>query len=476
MTTTLHAEETQAENGFLWERTERGIRLTKYVGSETEVIIPDRISNEPVRVLGSHVFYENGMDIVRIVTPPSLRIIEAYACEFCMSLTDFVIAEGVEELGREFLIATQMERLFIPSTVRWIEEPAELGLQLEIAADNPWYDTDGTALFWRGDAREYAAHSGGAVCPASLSSCAGDGEKVHLVSLETILPGVELKEYVIPEGVTRVAEDALESQDMLERITLPASLVDLAEGVLSNPKSHFAKGRGIYKIHIAEGNPVFFTDENALYRRLPGGGLELIKYLGKKRELILGSAIRIVGRGAFVKSRIEKITIPDTTEQIWPDAFLDCPVSEVEFQAYGFAMYFPAEHPYVLKQVLEGFGQNEKLYDFFYYDRVLEDDALNAEKAKMCIYRLWYPKDLSPERAAFFRKRIGEKLDVLTGQLGEKGELMTLQWMTELGFFTKENTGALIEQLNRDGHREAMAVLMDYKNRMLGNEAFSFEL
>ena len=440
-----------AIEGFLYEQTASGIRLTKYVGSETEVILPSEIDGEPVRILGSHAFYENGMDIERIVTPSTLRVIEPYACEFCMSLTDFVIAEGVEELGREFLIATQMEALEIPSTVRRIEEPAELGLTLEIAPENPWYYTDDKALFRK---------------------CYPD----EGISLETILAGVELKEYIVPDGVTMIANDAFESQDMLERITLPASLVDMDEGVLSNPKSHFAKGRGIYKITIAEDNPVFFTDESGVYKRLSDGGIELIKYLGRKHDLVLGDAIRVVGRGAFIKSKVEQITIPKTVEKIYPDAFLDCPIKEVDFQAFGFSMYFPSEHAYVLKQVLEGFGQNDKLYDFFYYDRVLKDDALNMEKAKMCIYRLHYPRELSEENAQYLRGRIEEKLSFFVDQLGERGELMTLQWMSELGFFNRDNIDGLIESLNLAGHREAMAVLMDYKNRELGNVEFSFEL
>ena len=53
---------------------------------------------------------------------------------------------------------------------------------------------------------------------------------------------------------------------------------------------------------------------------------------------------------------------------------------------------------------------------------------------------------------------------------------MTLQWMSALGFFDIDNIDGLIESLNLAGHREAMAVLMDYKNRELGNAEFSFEL
>lgn len=469
----------QTSQGFSWEDTPAGIRLTKYHGDEHIVNIPEEIEGKPVRILGSHAFYENGMDIERITTPSSLRVIEDYACEFCMSLMEFEIAEGVERLGREFLIATQIEQLYIPSTVKWIEEPAELGLALEISPENPWYVTDGTALFRRIYANEKRTVTMGGKSQISGVATRGDGrdmgESIGL-SLETILPDIVLREYTVPEGVTRIAHDAFESQDMMERISLPASLLEMDEGVLSNPRSHFAKGRGIYKITIADGNPVFFTDETGLYRHLPGDGIELIKYLGRKREIVLGDTIRIIGRGAFVKSRVEQITIPETVEKIYPDAFLDSPIHEVDFQAFGFTMYFPSEHPYVLGQVLEGFGQNEKLFDFFWYDRVLLDDALNVEKAKMIVYRLRYPRDLSEETMEAFRGRLSEKLAVFTEQLGERQELETLQWMTELGFYTKENTDDLIELLNRAGHREAMAVLMDYKNRELGNDAFSFEL
>ena len=57
----------------------------------------------------------------------------------------------------------------------------------------------------------------------------------------------------------------------------------------------------------------------------------------------------------------------------------------------------------------------------------------------MCIYRLHYPKDLSEETAQYLRGRIAEKLAFFVEQLGERGELMTLQWMCELGFFDRDN-------------------------------------
>lgn len=435
---------------FEYDKTPEGIRLTRYIGRETDVRLPEEIDGQPVTILGSQAFYENGMEIERITVPGSVKKIEASACEFCLSLQEMVLEEGVEELGREFMVISEQMELKVPASVRKIDYPAELGIHLVISPDSPWYETDGYGLFRKTE----------------------DGQKI----LEMVEPEDEREFYVVPEGVTAIADGAFENQEYISAIHLPESLKKIEEGALANMRRNFSDDKGIRTITVEAGNPFFFSTDSGFYRRLPEGGLELLRYTGRLSDVKLREDIREIGTAAFLHTDVEKITFTVMPDKIYPDAFMDCKIREICFEKTGFTMYLPATSTYLQKKTVAGFGKNGKLYDFSVYDAVAMDEPVNYEKILMILCRLKNPVDLSEEQEQYFRNLLTEKMNTVLNYLLDKQDIDGVRFLAELGFFTADNIDGLIERFNRSEDKQVLAILMDYKNTFLGNQEFDFSL
>ena len=286
-----------ADTRFEYEDTPDGIRLVRYLGDARVVRLPDAIGGRPVTVLASSAFYENGMQVEKIIVPGSVKRIEDSACEFCLCLQEMMLCEGVEELGREFMVISEQMELFVPASVRRIDHPGELGIRLRIHPDNPWYFDDGFGLYRKTE----------------------DGEQF----LEMVLPSDKRTSYAVLAGTTGIADGAFENQEFLEEITLPASLTFIAEGALSNMRQNFAQSDGICGIRIAAGNPKYFLQEAGLYERLGAQGIKLIRYLGNLLMLRLPEDTSEIGTGAFLNAKVQTVVIPAGVKRIYPEALWD---------------------------------------------------------------------------------------------------------------------------------------------------------
>ncbi len=77
-----------------------GIRITKYVGTETKVMIPDTIAGLPVLYIGDSAFRMNYL-LEEVVFPDGLIEIEGNAFYNCMSLKKINIPSGLQCIGQE---------------------------------------------------------------------------------------------------------------------------------------------------------------------------------------------------------------------------------------------------------------------------------------------------------------------------------------------------------------------------------------
>ena len=465
------------QGSFEYERTSDGIRLTNYIGADPVVNIPSEIEGVPVRILGSHAFFERGLEVERILVPDSVRVIEPYACEFCLSLQELRLGNGVEVLGRAFLAVSQQEVLYVPASVKEIEAPDELGMRLFIDPENPVYYSRDDVLYKR--------LPGGGISLEATQCCAehfpepSEGA-ADLPAADELTEEPEesdrrdlRSEFCVPEGVTRIAEHALDKEERLRAIELPSSLRELAEGVLTCMNNPFAEG-GISDIKVAADNPVFFIEDDALLCRLSDGGLKLVRYLGEKRELFLSNEITEIASGAFFYSKVRRIRIPDSVKKIHPGAFVECALEEAFFSDQ--MIYFPAIHPWMHKNVVAGFGENGKRYDISFYDEALKDPSLNAEKVRMMFTRLKFPQELTPELEMTYRQRISTEILKVTELFARQNDVQGIRVLGELGFLTKENVDAVIEVLNHAKMQEMLYAVMEYKHEHLENEEYDFVL
>ena len=274
------------------------------------------------------------------------------------------------------------------------------------------------------------------------------------ITLERVDVDDDTTSYHIKPGTIAVAADAFKPAGFITEVTIPASLKYIPAGTFSNGGSWADKERGIDKINISEGNRNFRNIGNCFCGILSDGSCKLIRVTGSP----------------------QKITVPGEITQICRDSFKGCTVSEVRVEAYDTVIYFPVSHAFFLSLLLEGFGKNEKLYDFSDYDAFLLRNHFNAERVRMIKARLEKPYDCSPEMQHKLKSHVLSSFDDICEMLIKSGTADVLEDLACIGFFTADNIDDCIESINRAKKDELKMWLLEYKNSRFGFDGFDFTL
>ncbi len=97
----VSAAETTANKIFSYEANEDGgITITKYRGSDAQVVVPDTIDGKKVTSIGGHAFY-NCESLTSVTIPDSMTSIGSSAFSECKSLTSVTIPDSVTSIGDE---------------------------------------------------------------------------------------------------------------------------------------------------------------------------------------------------------------------------------------------------------------------------------------------------------------------------------------------------------------------------------------
>jgi hypothetical protein len=101
--------------------------ITKYIGTDTELVIPSEINGIPVKSIGSDAF-RGFSSLISIKIPESVKSIGSYAFQRCSSLTSINIPEGVTIIeAYEFEGCSSLKSINIPYGVKWIDGSAFAG-------------------------------------------------------------------------------------------------------------------------------------------------------------------------------------------------------------------------------------------------------------------------------------------------------------------------------------------------------------
>lgn len=99
------------------------VSITKYVGTDTTVIIPETIEEKIVTVIGAEAFSTS--TITECVLPQTIRKIDQKAFAMCANLGKITLNEGLLAIGDYALEgASALTEIVIPSTVLNINESA----------------------------------------------------------------------------------------------------------------------------------------------------------------------------------------------------------------------------------------------------------------------------------------------------------------------------------------------------------------
>lgn len=90
-------KQTSPVEDFTYEFEEGTVKITGYVGTDREIVIPDTIEERPVTTIGEEAF--QGYDLVSVTFPDTLQTIESDAFTECTNLKSVEIPEGVTEIG-----------------------------------------------------------------------------------------------------------------------------------------------------------------------------------------------------------------------------------------------------------------------------------------------------------------------------------------------------------------------------------------
>ena len=110
------------EDLYEYEINDGCVTITKYVGTDSKVVIPDTLDGEPVRYLDEKIFYGRA-DITSVVIPEGVTEIPAFAFYKCSGLTSVTIPEGVVSIGvHAFEECTSLTEVVLPDSVTKLDD------------------------------------------------------------------------------------------------------------------------------------------------------------------------------------------------------------------------------------------------------------------------------------------------------------------------------------------------------------------
>lgn len=161
--------------------------ITRYIGSDSEITIPDKLDGHVVSGIGEAAFA--GAGITEITIPDSVTSIGIAAFNHCDSLTEVVIPDGVTMIDiATFADCAALEKITLPESVTSIGDSAFASCFKLTEIEIP--------------------------------------DSVTYIGVYAF-PSTALTEIVIPDSVTAIGEGAFGWCFDLRTVTLPASVPDL---------------------------------------------------------------------------------------------------------------------------------------------------------------------------------------------------------------------------------------------------------
>mgnify|MGYP002626131174 CR=1 FL=1 len=220
----------ETEGNYEYEElTDGTVAITKYKGTETEVVIPDKLGGKNVTGIGMWAF-DFCSKINSITIPNSIISISDYAFRKCSGLTDITIPDSVEYVGdATFRDCTGLTSVTIGNDVNRIGAYA-------------FYDCKGLVSITLPDSVESIGYCAFARCPGLMNITVVEDNPYYdsrnncnaIIETETNNLIIGCQNTMIPNSVTSIGNSAFHGCTSLTNITIPDSVTSIGYDVFSD--------------------------------------------------------------------------------------------------------------------------------------------------------------------------------------------------------------------------------------------------
>ena len=318
----LYASYVYGSEGLSYTEYDTYAEITKYSGTEEDIVIPDFYNQKPVTAIGDEAFkdctflkdikippycvtsigksaFSGCTSLTSITIPDRVTEIGSYAFENCNSLTSVTIPNSVTSIGiSAFYKCNSLTSVTIGNSV------TEIGSFAFVAC------TSLESVFYLGTIEQWCNISF-AYTNSNLSSNPLYNTAKLYIS-ETLVTDL-----VIPNTVTEIREGAFVGCASITSVTIPSSVTSIGYWAFANCSS-------LESITVDNINTTFCSIDGVLYSR---DGKTLYQYPAGKTDtsFVIPNTIKTIGVSAFYGSTsLECVTIPSSVTTIYAEAFLDC--------------------------------------------------------------------------------------------------------------------------------------------------------
>ena len=383
---------------FTYEIIENTVTITQYTGSDTSVVIPDKIEGLPVRTIGENAFTQSNVEEVTVPASvqeysgaflecntlktvhlqKGLKLIDSYAFYACAALEEIEIPESIEKIGTNAFAFSGLKKVKLPKKLQTLE-----GYAFYSCPNLEEVHLTGDIQNWLFD-RQFAGN------PALTTVILDEG--VTQIGPYSFISCTALESVTFPRSLTNLGASAFSGCSSMQSVTFLGDKPEALQGYTLNaePKKPVvvyydpaAKGWENTEIEDLVFRPIGTGNDEPV--PIPTAKIEgdfeyeiikdiavITKYTGSDSSLVLpdkidGFPVRIEA-SVFSESQIEEVTIPAAIVD-YSYAFRDCKtLKTVHLQngiktiSYGAFSYCPALEEIEIPESVESIGVHAFAY------------------------------------------------------------------------------------------------------------------